>query len=104
MNGEYTHTNGSKFPIRFLFNSGEVFEATLASYLIEAGTNISCWLELDPNGWFSVVPQSNLDDATSVLDSDGVMIISESVNTTVYDLVEMQLVATTTTNGTVVCE
>ena len=104
LNGEYTHTNDSIIPIRFLFNSGETFEATLASYFFPPGTNTTCWLELDPNNWFSVVPRSDLDDASGTLDGAGVMIISESVNTTVYDPVEGQLGATTTTNGTIVCE
>lgn len=101
LDGEYTHTDGTKFPIRFLFNSGEVFEASLASYLFAAGTNTTCWLELDPNGWFSVVSRSDMDDATSNL-TNGVMIISESANTTVYNQVEEQLVATTNTSGTIV--
>ena len=104
LNGEYTHTNDSIIPIRFLYVSGETFEAVLVSYFFPPATNTTCWLELDPNNWFSVVPRSDLDDATSVLDSAGVMIISESVNTTVYDPVEGQLVATTTSSGIIVCE
>lgn len=102
LDGKYTHTDGSKIPMRFLFNSGEVFEATLASFLFEAGTNTTCWLELDANGWFSTVLRDDLDNGT--LDSLDVMIISESLNSDIYDAVEEQLLVSTTTNGTIVCE
>lgn len=101
LDSEYTHTNSSKIPIQFLFNSGEVFEATLSGYLSEAGTNTTCCLELDANGWLSTVPGDDLDNGT--LDSLGVMIISESLYSDIYDTVEAQLLSTTT-NGTIVSE
>ena len=100
INGSYTKTTGGTVPIQILFNSGEVFEATLSSHLFEAGTNTTVWLELDPGGWFSTIPRSDLDDGT--LDGNGIMVISESSNTDIYDPVEDQLGLTTMTNGTIV--
>lgn len=102
LQGIYTRSDNTQVPIRFLFNSGEVFEAVLASYFFEGGTSTTCWLQLNPNGWFSIIPRDDLDNG--VLDGSGVMVISENSNTDIYNPVEMQLVATTLTNGSIVCE
>lgn len=102
LNGSYLDDSGVNHPIQFLFNSGEVFEATLASHTFEAGSNTMCWVELNPSNWFTSFTVSDFDDA--VRNGDGVIVISESQNTGMYDLVEGALVSSTTTNGTIVFE
>ncbi|MBL4704837.1 MAG: hypothetical protein JKY54_09965, partial [Flavobacteriales bacterium] len=89
-------------PIQFLFNSGEVFEATIASYNFEPGTSTICWLELNPSDWFSSFSIADFDGTT--VDGSGTIIISESSNSSIYDIVETAILNSTTTNGTLVFE
>ena len=100
LNATYTKSTGGTVPIQFLFNSGEVFEASLGSHVFEAGTNTTAWLELDPGGWFSVISRSDLDNGT--INGDGIMVISDTSNTNIYDPIETQIDITTATNGTIV--
>lgn len=102
INGTYTKTDNSTVPIQFRFRSGEVFEASLASYFFKGGTNTTCWLELDPSSWFSTISRSSLDNAT--LDGSGVMVISSSSNTGIYNIVEGLLETKTTAPGAIVCQ
>ncbi|MCF6365315.1 MAG: hypothetical protein L3J35_03850 [Bacteroidales bacterium] len=102
LNGYYTDGAGTTHPIKFLFNSGEVFEATLSSHTFEPGINTMCWIELNPSYWFTSFSVSDFDSATP--NGDGIIVISESENTVIYDIVEDALVNSTTTNGTIVFE
>jgi len=102
LNGYYTDGASATHPIQFLFNSGEVFEATIASYSFEPGTNTICWLELDPSAWFSSFSIADFDNATP--NGAGVIVISESENTSIYDIIEAAILNSTTTNGTIVFE
>jgi len=102
LNGYYTDGSSVTHPIQFLFNSGEVFEATIASYNFEPGTNTICWLELNPSDWFSSFSIADLDGAT--VNGAGTIVISESSNSSIYDVVETAILNSTTTNGTLVFE
>jgi len=89
LTGTYIHSNGNTIPIKFLFNSGEVFEGTINSYLIPEGKDTKATLILNPIGWFKNVSQGELDGAT--LDTGGTIVISESSNSSLYDKVETEL-------------
>ena len=102
LNGSYTDGSGANHQIQFLFNSGEVFESTLSSHTFEAGTNTMCWIELNPSNWFTSFSISDFDNATP--NGQDIIVISESENTDIYDLVEEALNNSTTTNGTIVFE
>ena len=89
MEGTYTHSNSSVIPIRFEFNSGEVFEAETSQQVVvnENETALSK-IVFDPQVWFSVVSTNALDNASL---TDGVIIISESKNEAIFDLVADRL-------------
>ena len=100
--GEFTASDGSKTPIKFIFDSGEVFEATLTNLTIVQGSNHKCTLMVDPMKWFASVTQAELEDAT--LDGSGMIVLSESVNTATYDKVETAILNTIDTNATISCQ
>lgn len=100
LNGYYTDGNSVTHPIQFLFNSGEVFEATLSNYTFEPGDNTICWLELNPTDWFSSFTVADFDNAST--NGNGVIVLSESQNSALYDVVEAAILSSTTTNGSIV--
>lgn len=83
MEGTYTRMDGTTSPIRFEFNSGEVFEAESdgASVMIDQ-TAISK-ITFDPSVWFSVISSERLDNAST--DDEGVIVISETKNAEIFD-------------------
>ena len=89
MEGTYTHTDSSIIPIRFEFNSGEVFEAE-TSQQVEVGTNqtVLSKIVFDPQVWFSVISTDALDNAVL---TDGTIIISQTKNASIFDLVADRL-------------
>tara|TARA_R110002049_G_scaffold88627_8_gene223509 strand:- start:597 stop:1298 length:702 start_codon:yes stop_codon:yes gene_type:complete len=89
MEGTYTHSNSTVIPIRFEFNSGEVFEAETSQQVVvnENETALSK-IVFDPQVWFSVVSTNALDNASL---TDGVIIISETKNEAIFDLVADRL-------------
>lgn len=86
--GTYTNSDDVELPIRFEFNSGEVFEANAASVEIEAGADLIGKITFDALSWFSTISANQLDNANL---TDGVIIISETKNASIFDIVADRL-------------
>lgn len=86
--GTYTNSSGEVIPIRFEFNSGEVFEATAPTVSIEAGADLFGKVTFDAASWFSTVSSSDLDEATL---TDGKIIVSSTSNSDIFDIVADKL-------------
>jgi hypothetical protein len=90
MEGTYTHTDSSIIPIRFEFNSGEVFEAETSQEVeVNEDQSVLSRIVFDPQVWFSVVSTNALDNAN--INDDGVIVISETSNAAIFDLVADRL-------------
>ena len=90
MEGMYTRTDNTQAPIRFEYNSGETFEAEYEKPVtILDGETVLSRIVFDPDVWFSVVSNEALDNAT--VNTDGVIVISESSNEGIFDLVADRL-------------
>ena len=90
MEGTYTHTDTSIIPIRFEFNSGEVFEAETSQQVeVNEDQTVLSRIVFDPQVWFSVVSTNALDNAN--VNGDGVIVISESRNASIFDIVADRL-------------
>ncbi len=86
--GTYTNSSGAAIPIRFEFNSGEVFEADAASVVIEAGADLIGKITFDAVSWFGTVTFDELDQA---IQTDGVIVISGTSNASIFDKVADKL-------------
>ncbi len=86
--GTYTNSNDEIIPIRFEFNSGEVFEADAASVVLVEGTDVVGKITFDALSWFSTVSAAQLDNATLTA---GTIIISETINSNIFDIVADKL-------------
>lgn len=87
--GTYMHSeDGRSLPIRFEFNSGEVFEANAQRVEIKEGTNLVGQITFDALDWFSVISAEELDNAVL---ANGVIIISETKNSDIFDEVADRL-------------
>lgn len=86
--GTYTNSSGEAIPVRFEFNSGEVFEAEAPSVFIEAGTDLIAKITFDAVSWFSTISPSELDEATL---TDGKIIVSSTSNPDIFDMVADKL-------------
>ncbi len=86
--GFYIDSTGNEVPVRFEFNSGEVFEAESSSFTFVEGSQALGFIDFSPAVWFSTVPKSMLDNAERV---NGVILINESVNTDIFDIVAARL-------------
>lgn len=86
--GTYVTSSGESLPIRFEFNSGEVFEANAVSVTIPAGSDIVGKITFDALAWFTVVTAEELDNAAL---TDGVIVISETSNPDIFDIVADRL-------------
>lgn len=86
--GTYTNTDEDIIPIRFEFNSGEVFEADAAQVVLEEGTDVVGKITFDALSWFSTVSAEMLDDATI---TNGTIIVSETNNADIFDIVADRL-------------
>ncbi|MCH8232309.1 MAG: hypothetical protein IIB82_06670 [Bacteroidetes bacterium] len=100
LEGIFTHSDASTFPIKFIFDSGEVFETTLASLTIAPGSNTLCTLNLNPILWFANITQSELEEAAL---SSGTIVLSESSNAALYDKVEEAILNATTDDTSISC-
>ena len=90
MEGTYTHTDTSIIPIRFEFNSGEVFEAETSQQVeVNEDQTVLSRIVFDPQVWFSVVSTNALDNAN--VNGDGVIVISETSNASIFDNVADRL-------------
>lgn len=88
--GTFTNATGAATPIRFEFNSGEVFEAESddVSVTLFADTPVTAKISFDPHAWFSTVTIAQLNDAVR---TNGVIIISETSNRAIFDIVADRL-------------
>ncbi|MCP9236167.1 hypothetical protein [Lewinella sp. JB7] len=83
--GTYGKEDGTVYPVRFEFNSGEVFEAEADGTTVEPGTIATSKIVLNPHHWFAGITRSDLEDAT--VNGSGVILISEESNTDIFDRV-----------------
>jgi hypothetical protein len=78
-------SDGQIYPLRFEFNSGEVFEADAPSATVLPNTTAIAKITFDPHAWFSRVSFSMLENAR--VNNNGVIVISEESNEAIFDLV-----------------
>lgn len=83
--GEYTRTDGTQAPIRFEFGSGEEFEAEAERVVVASNVPAIAKITFDPIAWFSAVSAQKLDSAK--VNNEGVIVISETRNEAIFDLV-----------------
>lgn len=86
LNGTYVDADGVSHDVRFEFNSGETFEVEKEG-VITFATNESALAQItfDPTVWFAMVENEQLSNATK--DNDGVIVISETQNANIFDVV-----------------
>lgn len=85
LNGTYTSPEGTSFPVRFEFNSGETFEVEREGAIIFAeGQSALAEITFDPSIWFAEVTDALMADADQ---SEGVIVISETHNSEIFDIV-----------------
>lgn len=77
--------DGQIYPLRFEFNSGEVFEAEASSAVVLPDTPAIAKITFDPHAWFAGVSFSRLENAR--VNNEGVIVISETSNAGIFDLV-----------------
>lgn len=77
--------DGQVYPIRFEFNSGEVFEAEAPTGSVSPDTPAIAKITFDPHEWFAGVSFDMLENAG--VNNDGVIVISETSNSAIFDLV-----------------
>lgn len=86
LNGTFTDAQGQSHPIRFEFNSDEKFEVKREGTVVFAeGQLAMAQVVFDPAAWFAGVSADALTEATK--DAAGVIVISETQNEAIYDLV-----------------
>ncbi|GAO27752.1 hypothetical protein JCM15548_14602 [Geofilum rubicundum JCM 15548] len=86
--GTFTNSSEEIIPIRFEFNSGEVFEANAASVTIADGADLVGKITFDAISWFSTVTPGELDNATL---TEGTIIVSSTKNPDIFDKVADKL-------------
>ena len=85
LEGTYTSPDGVTTPIRFEFNSGETFEVEKEGTIVFAeNQSAMAQITFDPSVWFAGVTDDMMADATQ---SDGVILISETQNSEIFDVV-----------------
>ena len=94
VNGTYTNTSGTDYPIRFEFKSAEYFDIVAEDYsgssqiILDKDIAVSTKIQLDPIHWFQVVSTSLLDNADVVnVGGTPTIVISEDENDDIFDLV-----------------
>lgn len=76
--------NGGSHPVRFELNSSETFEVEKSGTVIfESGVTALAEITLDPHVWFATVTADQL--AAAMKNDEGVIVISNTSNTTIYD-------------------
>ncbi len=84
--GTFEDSNSQSHPIRFEFNSGETFEVERAGTVtFDSGMNVIAEVTFDPIVWFAGVTTDMLEQADK--NNDGVIVISETSNTGIFDMV-----------------
>ena len=86
LEGTFVDANDQSHPIRFEFNSGETFEVEKeGTIVIEAGAQVLTEVTFDPAVWFAGVTREELSAATK--NNEGVIVISETSNPEIFDIV-----------------
>ena len=88
LEGTYTNSNDVVIPIRFEFNSVEVFEANAQVVTLSTDTDVGGNITGDALDWFSEVTASELDAASQF---NGTIVISETSNPDIFDIVADRL-------------
>jgi len=87
--GVFTNAAGVATPVRFEFNSGEVFEASSDEPVtLAAATPATAKITFDPHVWFSTITAVQLNNAVR---TNGVIIVSETRNTAIFNIVADRL-------------
>ncbi|HAJ99131.1 MAG TPA: hypothetical protein DCM62_03825 [Bacteroidales bacterium] len=87
--GMFTNAAGIATPIRFEFNSGEVFEANSDEPVtLSAATPATAKITFDPHIWFSTITAAQLNNAARF---NGVIVVSETRNTGIFNIVADRL-------------
>ncbi len=86
--GTYTDANNNAIPIRFEFNSGEVFEADFDSVIFDTNTAPTAVIDFNPSIWFAPVTSGMLDSAERI---NGVILVNETYNKDIFDIVADKL-------------
>lgn len=89
IDGTYTDGTGTDVPLRFEFNSGEVFEAEAAQAEVSENRVATAQITFDPVFWFSDVSSEELDNASR--NANGVIVISETSNAEIFSNVADKL-------------
>lgn len=85
ISGTYTNPDNITYPIRFEFNSGETFEVEREGTIIfNENQSALAQITFDPSLWFEGVTDELMADATLF---NGVIIISETQNSAIFDIV-----------------
>jgi len=86
LNGTYVDADGVSHDVRFEYNSGETFEVEKEG-VIEFTENTSALTQItfDPSVWFAGV--TNEQFAVATKNNGGVIVISETQNTDIFDVV-----------------
>ena len=86
INGTFTDSNNNTHPIRFEFNSGETFEVEKeGTVTFGEGDRVLSQVVFNPGAWFAEVSSAELEAATK--DSSGVIVISSTQNSKIYNIV-----------------
>lgn len=84
LNGTYTDGEGIKHPVRFEFNSGETFEVEREGTItFGSAESVLAQVTFNPNVWFADVSNEQLSLATK--NAQGVIVISSTQNTNIYE-------------------
>ncbi|SMO87411.1 hypothetical protein [Gracilimonas mengyeensis] len=84
--GTFEDSNNQSHPIRFEFNSGETFEVEReGTVTFDSGMNVIAEVTFDPIVWFAGVSIDMLEEATK--NNNGVIVISETSNSDIFDIV-----------------
>ena len=86
ISGDYTDPSGEVHPVRFEFNSGETFEVEReGTIVINEGFSALAEITFDPSVWFAGVTDEMMAGANKNL--NGVIVISETQNSNIFDVV-----------------
>lgn len=87
--GTFIDSTGAEIPLRFEFNSGEVFEAEAGQVELLEGRVATAQITFDPVFWFSGVTSEMLGNASR--DTNGVIVVSETSNAEIFSNVADKL-------------
>lgn len=86
LNGVFTSSDGVEHPIRFEFNSNESFEVEREGVIVLEENQVAVTqITFDPILWFATITEADLANVTT--DSEGVIVISTTQNTEIFDKV-----------------